>query len=87
MSHHTLPPPCPLEWNVLIWVAEELPALRDGSTTLGGFENIVDYLRKRSDGQWDLDRQLSNPKDKADITAYFIYLPKPQESTANRLAF
>lgn len=50
---------------------EELPALRDGSTTIGGFENIVDHLRTRSDGQWDID--LSNPKDRADITAYLIF--------------
>lgn len=54
---------------MLIQVTEELPALRDGPTTTGGFENIVDYLRKKSDGQWDLDRQLTNPKDRADITA------------------
>lgn len=38
--------------------------------TIGGFENIVDYLRKRLDGQWDLDRQLSVPTARADITAY-----------------
>ena len=57
---------------MLIQVSEELPALRDGSTTIGGFENIVAYLRKRSVGQWDLDRQFSSPKDRADITAYFV---------------
>lgn len=52
-------------------VIEELPFLRHGSTTIGGFENIVHYLRQRSDGQWDLDRQFSSQKDEADITAYF----------------
>lgn len=59
---------------MLIQVTEELPALRDGPTTIGGFENIVDFLRKKSDGQWDLDRQLTNPKDRADITAFSSFL-------------
>ncbi|CAF9912633.1 MAG: hypothetical protein ALECFALPRED_008230 [Alectoria fallacina] len=53
---------------------KELPALHDQSIAIGGFENIVDYLRKRSDGQWDLDRQLSAPKGRADITAFSSFL-------------
>lgn len=72
---------------MLMKVTEELPILRDGpTTTIGGFENIVHYLRKRSDGQWDLDQQYSSQKDKADITAYFIHLLKVQTSTADRSA-
>lgn len=54
---------------MLMKMIEELPVLRNGSTTIGGFENIVHYLRKRSDGQWDLNRRFSSQKDKADITA------------------
>ncbi|KAF6234794.1 hypothetical protein HO173_007014 [Letharia columbiana] len=53
---------------------KELPVLQDGSATIGGFENIVDYLRKRSDGDWDIDRQFSNPKDRADVTAFSSFL-------------
>lgn len=70
MSHHTLRPVYRFAWRyVLRQLTEELPVLQDGSASIGGFENIVDYLRKRSDGDWDIDRQFSNPKDRADVTA------------------
>lgn len=49
-------------------VPEELPALRDGSTWIGGFRNILDYVRQHSHGQWDLDRELE-PQEKADCIA------------------
>ena len=52
----------------------ELPVLQDGATYIGGYENIIHYLRKKSNGQWDLDRHLSNSKDRADVTAYFLRL-------------
>ncbi|KAE8321559.1 Tom37 C-terminal domain-containing protein [Aspergillus sergii] len=37
----------------------ELPALRNGSTWVSRFRNIVDYLRQYSNGKWDLDGGLS----------------------------
>ncbi|OGM43666.1 metaxin [Aspergillus bombycis] len=37
----------------------ELPALRNGSTWVSRFRNIVDYLRQYSNGEWDLDGGLS----------------------------
>lgn len=52
----------------------ELPALRDGSRTVAGFENIVEHLRKISSGQWDLDAHLS-PMQKADCLAYVHPFP------------
>lgn len=54
--------------------SEEFPALLDGTTTIGGFQNIVDYLRHRSDGQWDLDAQFHESKDRADITAFSSHI-------------
>ena len=50
-------------------LSEELPVLRHGSINIGGFENIVHYLCKQFEGNWDLDGQFSDPKDRADITA------------------
>ncbi|KAH8693763.1 Tom37 C-terminal domain-containing protein [Talaromyces proteolyticus] len=35
----------------------ELPALKDGATWVSKFRNIVDYLRKISDGAWALNSQ------------------------------
>ena len=65
---------------------EELPVLRDGSTSNGGFENIVNHLGKKSNGQWDLDRHFSNQQDKADITAYLPYhISNIQETPAKDL--
>ena len=46
----------------------ELPALRDGSVTVGGYQSIVEYLREKSDGKWDLDSTLDT-QQKADSTA------------------
>ena len=50
-------------------VLEDLPALRDGSTWIGGFRNILDYVRQYSHGQWDLDADLE-PQEQADCIAY-----------------
>lgn len=47
---------------------EELPALRDGATWIGGFRNVLDYIRQYSHGQWDLDGDLG-PQEKADCIA------------------
>ena len=49
---------------------EDLPAIKDGTTTIGGFQNIIDYLNTKSNGQWHLDDQFSDARDQADITAY-----------------
>ena len=88
MSHHALQPLYRFRWRcVLTSAIEELPVLRDRSKTIGGFENIIHYLRERSDGQWDLDQHLSNQKDRADITAYvFHLLLSTQVSTTECLA-
>ncbi|KAJ5628908.1 Mitochondrial outer membrane transport complexTom37/metaxin [Penicillium lividum] len=51
----------------------ELPALRDGSVWVSRFRNIVDYLRKCSNGDWNLDRDLSE-SDKADNTAFSSFV-------------
>ena len=47
---------------------EDLPALRDGSTWIGGFRNILDYVRQYSDGEWDLDGDLEG-REKSDSIA------------------
>ncbi|KAA6410676.1 MAG: mitochondrial import receptor subunit [Lasallia pustulata] len=52
---------------------EELPALHDQARWIGGFENIADYLRDYSGGQWDLDSDLS-PQQAADSTAFSTFL-------------
>ncbi|KAL4979662.1 Tom37 C-terminal domain-containing protein [Aspergillus desertorum] len=51
----------------------ELPALKDGSTWVSRFRNIVDYLRQYSNGAWDLDRDLS-ALDKADGVAFSSFV-------------
>ncbi|KAL2038264.1 hypothetical protein N7G274_008913 [Stereocaulon virgatum] len=52
----------------------DLPAIKDGTTTIGGFQNIVDYLDTKSNGQWHLDNQFSDSTDQADITAFSSHL-------------
>ena len=44
---------------------DELPALRSGTLWISRYRNIVDYPRKLSAGEWDLDRGLSR-QQKAD---------------------
>jgi len=51
-------------------VTEELPALKDEDVFLGGLQNIIDYLRQKSSGKWDLDHEFNSSREKADITAY-----------------
>ena len=58
-----------LEGDTDVLAAGELPVLRDGATTVGGFQNIIGYLHTVSDGQWNLDAAL-DPQQKADCTAY-----------------
>lgn len=48
---------------------DELPALKSGSRWISSYQNIVDYLRQYSGGEWDLDAGLSG-MDKADCVAY-----------------
>ncbi|KAI9715271.1 MAG: hypothetical protein M1812_006082 [Candelaria pacifica] len=52
---------------------DELPALRDGSTWVGGFGNIVQYLKRYSDGKWDLDAEL-DPEQRADCIAFASHI-------------
>ncbi|KAF5865720.1 hypothetical protein ETB97_002698 [Aspergillus alliaceus] len=51
----------------------ELPALRNGSTWVSRFRNIVDYLRQYSNGEWDLDRGLSGLQ-RADNIAFSSFV-------------
>ncbi|KAL4912779.1 Tom37 C-terminal domain-containing protein [Aspergillus aurantiobrunneus] len=51
----------------------ELPALKNGSTWVSRFRNIVDYLRQYSNGAWDLDRDLS-ALDRADSAAFSSFV-------------
>ncbi|KAL2857098.1 Tom37 C-terminal domain-containing protein [Aspergillus pseudoustus] len=52
---------------------QELPALKNGSTWVSRFRNIVDYLRQYSNGEWDLDRDLS-ALEKADNVAFSSFV-------------
>ena len=48
----------------------ELPALRNGSIWIGGYANIVDYIRKINP-EWDLDAKADlEGLEKADLIAY-----------------
>ncbi|KAE8373534.1 Tom37 C-terminal domain-containing protein [Aspergillus bertholletiae] len=58
----------------------ELPALRNGSTWVSRFRNIVDYLRQYSNGEWDLDGGLSGLQ-KADKIGFSSFV----ESRAHAL--
>ncbi|KAL4869275.1 hypothetical protein BDV12DRAFT_85935 [Aspergillus spectabilis] len=51
----------------------ELPALKNGSTWVSRFRNIVDYLRQYSNGAWDLDRDLS-ALESADSVAFSSFV-------------
>ncbi|KAL4930016.1 glutathione S-transferase family protein [Aspergillus undulatus] len=51
----------------------ELPALKNGSTWVSRFRNIVDYLRQYLEGEWDLDRNLS-ALDRADSIAFSSFV-------------
>ena len=47
----------------------ELPALRNGSIWIGGWANIVDYMRKLNP-EWDLDAKADlESMEKADVIA------------------
>ncbi|CAL8576651.1 hypothetical protein XPA_002518 [Xanthoria parietina] len=50
-----------------------LPALRDESIWIAGFQNIVVHLLETSHGQWHLDRDCTS-QDRADISAYTSFL-------------
>jgi sorting and assembly machinery component 37 len=51
----------------------ELPAVKNGTTLVSRFRNIVDYLRQYSNGAWDLDRDLSG-FDRADNIAFSSFV-------------
>ncbi|PKX98305.1 glutathione S-transferase family protein [Aspergillus novofumigatus IBT 16806] len=51
----------------------ELPAVKNGTTWVSRFRNIVDYLRQYSNGAWDLDRDLSG-FDRADNIAFSSFV-------------
>jgi len=51
----------------------ELPALRDGNAWVAGFGNIVEYLRDTSNGDHDLDRDLTESQQ-ADSIAFSSFL-------------
>ncbi|OOF96069.1 hypothetical protein ASPCADRAFT_207423 [Aspergillus carbonarius ITEM 5010] len=57
----------------------ELPALKDGKTWVSRFRNIVDYLRQYSNGDWDLDQNLSG-LEKADNIAFSAFLESRAQS-------
>ena len=57
----------------------ELPALKDGEIWIGGFHNIVAYLRDRSAGQYDRDKDLSQTQ-LADRTAYTSFIDSRGQS-------
>ncbi|PTU25017.1 hypothetical protein P175DRAFT_0471777 [Aspergillus ochraceoroseus IBT 24754] len=57
----------------------ELPALRNGSTWVSRFRNIVDYLRQYSNGAWDLDRDLSG-LSRADSIAFSSFVESRAQS-------
>lgn len=61
------------DWGSVPFLGQ-LPALRDGMTWATGFRGIVEYLRKWSGGQFDLDALLSDT-EKAECTAYAFTLP------------
>ncbi|OAP61792.1 hypothetical protein AYL99_03995 [Fonsecaea erecta] len=51
----------------------ELPALHDGETWVAGFTNIVDYLRDISNGEQDLNKDLS-AQQQADCAAFSAFI-------------
>ncbi|PWY91181.1 putative mitochondrial import receptor subunit [Aspergillus heteromorphus CBS 117.55] len=57
----------------------ELPALKNGSTWVSRFRNIADYLRQYSNGEWDLDQNLSG-LGKADNIAFTSFLESRAQS-------
>ena len=75
----TLPPdawvlvPSTLPDNHLV---STLPAIRDGCRWVDGFHSIVAYLRRVSEGKWDLDGRLSREQraDKAALVEPESYL-------------
>lgn len=51
--------------------AGELPALKNGATWISKFRNIVDYLRQYSNGDWDLDGDLTGLEKADNIACVF----------------
>ena len=52
----------------------ELPALKHDLNWISGFSNIVHHLRHVSNGEWDLDAELTL-QEKADTVAYASFCP------------
>ncbi|KAF3933480.1 Metaxin-1 [Dactylella cylindrospora] len=59
--------------NVGLSPTGSLPALKDGTTWIGGFDNIISYVNAKSSGQSDIDKSLSDAQ-KAQVTAYRSFI-------------
>ncbi|CAI7618704.1 unnamed protein product [Penicillium manginii] len=57
----------------------ELPALQNGAVWVSRFRSIVDYLRKHSNGAWDLDKQLDETS-RADNVAFSSFIESRGQS-------
>lgn len=73
--------PCPVSLDgrnrrLTRLIADELPAVKNGSVWVSRFRNIVDYLRQYSEGSWDLDEGAGD-REKADIIACVHALRSP----------
>ncbi|PQE25346.1 mitochondrial import receptor subunit (Tom37) protein [Rutstroemia sp. NJR-2017a BBW] len=51
----------------------ELPALRNDNVWIGGYRNILEYIKEYSKGKWVLDAGLRD-EDAADCTAYSTFV-------------
>ncbi|RMZ92686.1 hypothetical protein DV736_g114, partial [Chaetothyriales sp. CBS 134916] len=51
----------------------QLPALKDGDLWIGGYRDIVIYLRTSSSGEYDLSKDLTN-NQQADCAAYASFI-------------
>lgn len=61
--------PSPIIIQLVLTRSGELPAVKNGSTWVSRFGNIVDYVRQYSNGAWDLDAGLGE-LEQADNIAY-----------------
>lgn len=61
--------------NVSVSPNGSLPALKDGSQRIGGFDAIVSYLHSKNSGGYDIDRNLTDLQ-KAQSIAYRSFIRK-----------
>ncbi|KAF8452963.1 outer mitochondrial membrane transport complex protein-domain-containing protein, partial [Terfezia claveryi] len=73
--------PTPKPWrivpssNPLLSPTRTLPALRDEHVWIGGgFNGVVEYLRKKSEGEWDLDMDLRGESTNGRHVAYSSFI-------------